>query len=182
MQILILLLLTLAGCTSAPIVVQRAPQADAPFAFNGRVLIKQGMRRERSGIHWEHRAGDEITLLGPLGYTVAHIHRDSNGAVLDDAYGKHYAADDAESLMQTAVGWQLPLSGLRYWVVALPAADGEFSIENNSHGQVDQLRQQGWEIHYSKYASKARDALPLLIELKRDEIEVQLQIEEWEKQ
>ncbi len=170
----------LGGCATAPVAVQRSAQHDAPFAFNGRVAVKQGELRDSAGIRWVHRADeDEILLLAPLGQTVARIHRNDGEATLD-ASGKHYAAQDMESLMQQVLGWQLPLSGLRYWVNARPAPDGEFQAGGDA-GQIGVLRQQGWEISYSHYAAPAWDALPLRLKLVRDGTEVLLLIDEWEE-
>ena len=174
--------LLLTACTSVPGTVQRPAQTDAPFAFNGRVAVKQGEVHDSAGLRWVHHAAkDEILLLAPLGQTVARIHRDANEATLDSS-GKHYAAQDMESLMQQALGWQLPLSGLRHWVTALPAPDSEFNVERDANGQVSMLHQQGWDIHYSHYAAASADALPLRLSLKREGMEVLLLIDEWEAQ
>jgi outer membrane lipoprotein LolB len=182
MRLVFLLLVFLTGCASAPVAVQRAPQMDAPFAFNGRVAVKQGERRDSAGLRWVHRApADEILLLAPLGQTVARIYRDAQEVTLE-ANGKHYAAQDMETLMQQVLGWQLPLSGLRYWVTALPAPEGESNIERDASGQVSVLRQQGWEIRYTRYAATTPDALPLRLSLRRDDLEVLLLIDEWEVQ
>ena len=179
---LLLLILLLAGCATAPVAVQRPVQADAPFAFNGRLAYKQGGQHESVGVRWVHRAAeDEILLLAPLGQTVARIHRDASEATLD-ASGKHYAAQDMETLMQQALGWQLPLSGLRHWVTAMPAPDAESHIERDEHGHMSMLRQEGWEISYSRYAALTSDALPLRLRLQREGIEVLLLIDEWEAQ
>jgi outer membrane lipoprotein LolB len=183
MRLPILLLIALvAGCTTAPVAVQRPPQADAPFAFNGRVAFKQGEKRDNAGVRWVHSAReDEILLLAPLGQTVARIHRDAQEATLE-ASGKHYTAQDMESLMQEVLGWQLPLSGLRYWVTALPAPEGELRVERDANGQVSMMYQQGWEIAYSRYAAATPDALPLRLKLQHDGMEVLLVIDEWEAQ
>lgn len=179
---ILLSMLLLAGCAAVPVAVQRPEQAGASFTFNGRVAIKQGEQRESAGVRWAHRAAeDEILLLAPLGQTMARIRRDAGEATLD-ASGRHYAAQDMQTLMQQVLGWQLPLSGLRYWVNALPAPDGEAQIERNENGQVNVLRQQGWEINYSRYAAEGKDALPLRLTLKREGVEVVLLIDEWEAQ
>jgi outer membrane lipoprotein LolB len=176
------LILLLTGCTSVPVTVQRPVLPDSPFAFNGRVAVKHGEQRDNAGVRWVHRAGeDEILLLAPLGQTMARIHRDGSEVTLE-ASGKHYAAQDMETLMQQALGWQLPLSGLQHWVTAVPAPDGESSIERDANGQVSLLRQQGWEIAYSRYAATTADALPLRLNLMRDGMEVVLLIDEWEAQ
>jgi outer membrane lipoprotein LolB len=181
-RLLWLLISLLAGCATTPVEVQRPAQPDAPFAFNGRVAFKHGEQRESAGVRWVHNpAEDEILLLAPLGQTVARIHRDANEVTLDAA-GKHHAAQDMEALMQQELGWQLPLSGLRYWVTGLPAPDGQSSVERDANGQLSVLRQQGWEIHYTRYAAITPDALPLRLRLTRDDMEVLLLIDDWEAQ
>jgi outer membrane lipoprotein LolB len=178
----LLLVLLLTGCASVPVTVQRPAQADAPFAFNGRVAVKHGEQRDNAGVRWvHHEAEDDILLLAPLGQTMARIHRDGGDVTLE-ASGKLYTAQDMETLMQQVLGWQLPLSGLRHWVTALPAPEGESSIERDANGQVSTLRQQGWEIAYSRYAAITADALPLKLNMKRDGMEVVLLIDEWEAQ
>jgi outer membrane lipoprotein LolB len=178
----LLFVLVLVGCTTTPVALQRPAQFDAPFAFNGRVAIKQGEKRENAGLRWVHRAAeDEILLLAPLGQTVARIHRDDGQATLDTS-GKHYEAQDMESLMQQVLGWQLPLAGLKHWLYALPAPGSESLIERDTNGQVSVLRQDGWEISYSRYAAPAVDALPLRLSLKREDMEVLLVIDDWEAQ
>jgi outer membrane lipoprotein LolB len=180
MRFAFLLLILLAGCAGAPVTMQRGAQIDTAFSFNGRVAIKHGEQRDSAGMRWTHRAPeDEISLLAPLGQTVARIHSDAQGVTLD-ASGKHYAAQDTERLMQQVLGWSLPVSGLRHWIIAMPAPASEYNIELNPNGQTSLLRQQGWDIRYSRYASTAKDALPLRVSLRHDDIEVLLLIDEWE--
>lgn len=177
-----LLVALLAGCSSVPLTVQRSDKSDGPFAFNGRVAVKHGEQRETAGVRWVHRSEeDEILLLAPLGQTVARIHRDGGEVTLETS-GKNHSAQDMETLMQQVLGWQLPLSGLQHWVTALPAPDSEFGIERDANGQVSVLRQQGWEIVYSRYAATSADALPLKLNLTRSGMEVLLLIDEWEAQ
>lgn len=182
MRRLLPLLLLLTGCATEPVVMHQPTQLDIAFAFNGRVSVKQGSQRDSAGVRWVHQDDDdEILLLAPLGKTVARIRRDANRATLE-ASGKGYIAQDMESLMQQALGWHLPLNGLRYWVTALPAPDGKSTVERNAHGQLRKLRQQGWEISYSRYAETTAEALPMRLSLKREGMEVQVVIDEWERQ
>lgn len=180
----LLVLLLLAGCASNTAVktVQRPVQPDAPFAFNGRVAIKHDGERSSAGLRWAHSlTEDEILLLAPLGQTAARIHRDAQGVTLDEA-GKHHFAQNAEALTHQVLGWELPLSGLRYWVTALPANGSAADIERDANGQTTVLRQDGWEIRYSRYASVAADSLPLRFVLRREQLEIMVLIDEWEKQ
>lgn len=179
--LLLAVLLSLVGCASKPIVAQRAAQKDAPFAFNGRVAIKHEGERQSAGLRWEHGVEeDSVLLLAPLGQTVASIHRDIQGVTLV-ASGKQYVAQDTEALTRKVLGWELPLSGLRYWVTALPANGTVADIQRDANGQITVLRQDGWEIVYSQYASTAVDSLPLRFVLQREHLEIKVFIDEWEK-
>ncbi len=181
-----LLPLWLFGCASAPPAPQsvtRPAQAEhAPFVIAGRIAVKHNGERSSATLRWTHSAEtDEILLFAPLGQTVARIHRDGHGVVLDTS-DKHYVAQDAEELTQQALGWRLPLSGLQYWVLALPAPVGVYDIERDASGQISVLRQGGWTISYTRYATPAADSLPLRLTLQREELGIQLRIDEWSMQ
>jgi outer membrane lipoprotein LolB len=178
-----ILLLMLVGCASSPgiSVVQRPPQSElSAFAFNGRVAVRHDGERTSAGVRWTHRgATDEILLLAPLGQTMARIYSDGKGVSLEES-GKVYTATDAETLTERVLGWHLPLSGMRYWVLALPATGSESVAERAESGQLRELRQDGWEITYTRYAAETADSLPLRMNLRRESMEMQLVIDEWE--
>lgn len=178
--------LILAGCATTPPTPQpatRPAQVErASFALSGRIAVNHDGKRSSSGVRWAHRpAEDEILLLAPLGQTVARIHRDGRGVLLDTS-DKHYTAEDTEELTQRVLGWHLPLQGLQYWVLALPAPESKASIEHDANGQVSVMRQDGWEIRYTRYAAQAQDSLPLRMSLQREGMELQLLVDEWEIQ
>lgn len=183
---LVAMALLLAGCAVAPPrpqpMVRPVHVEQAAFALNGRIAVKHDGERSSSSMRWTHQpAEDEILLFAPLGQTVARIRRDAQGVVLDTA-DKHYNSQDTEELTQRALGWHLPLDGLQYWVLALPAPGSKAGIERDANGQVSRMRQDGWEIRYTRYAAPAPDSLPLRMNLQREEMELQLLIDEWEIQ
>ena len=177
------LLLLLGACATAPgtpVVLRPAQPELAAYAFNGRVATRHNGERSSASVRWTHRGmEDEILLLAPLGQTVARIFSDEQGVLLE-ASGKKYFEQDAETLTERVLGWHLPLSGMRYWVLALPAAGTEAVIERAENGQVKVLRQDGWEIHYTRYAAETADSLPLRLNMQRNGMEMQLLIDEWE--
>ena len=178
-------ILVLAGCatTSKTQPVARPAQIEhASFALNGRIAINHDGKRSSSGVRWTHHpTDDEILLLAPLGQTMARIHRSADEVVLDTS-DKHYTAEDTEELTQRVLGWHLPLEGLQYWVLALPAPGSKASIERDANGQAGVMRQDGWEIRYTRYAAQAPDSLPLRMSLQREGMELQLLVDEWEIQ
>ena len=183
-RLFLLLPLLLAGCASTPPaprpVVRPAQAEQVEFALNGRISVNHDGKRSSSNVRWTHHsADDEILLMSPLGQTVARIHRDAEGVVLDTS-DKHYSAQDTDELTQRVLGWHLPLEGLQYWALALPAPDSAASIEHDGNGQVSVMHQDGWDIRYTRYAAQMPDSLPLRMNLQREGMELQLLIDEWE--
>jgi outer membrane lipoprotein LolB len=146
----------MSGCailSPAPSTAARpAHPESATFAMNGRISIDHDGERHSVGLHWTHlERSDEILLMTPLGQTAARVYRDDKIATLDEG-GKHYRDNDVESLMQQVLGWHLPLITLHQWVLGLPAADSPAQIEHDANGRIAVLRQDGWEVHYLRYA------------------------------
>jgi len=184
-----LLALLLAGCASvppAPAPVRPAQIQTTSFALTGRIAVRYDGKSSSGGVHWQHDvASDEILLLAPLGQTVARISRTTQPAIPAqtftlDAEGKHYAAQDAESLTEKVLGWRLPLAGLQYWVLGLPVPGGPFTGQRTENGEWGVLHQDGWTIHYTRYAAQTADSLPLRMTLQREGLEIKLLIDEWQ--
>lgn len=156
----------LAGCIAQPRRLE--PPADWPpsrFAFNGRLAVRHGTERHNLRIDWRHAPDrDEILLATPLGQGLAEISRDAAGARLQLADRRSFVADDWSGLAEQAFGFRLPLAAAPRWLLgnALDAADTE-----------------GWRIRVLERESDDATALPVLIELERDDIAVRLKIDEW---
>lgn len=180
----LLLPLLLASCAVTPPLAQPAQRSavaeQEPFALNGRISVKHDGQRTFANMYWTHRGDtDDILLSGPLGQTVASLHRDARGVVLQTKDGL-YSAVDMGDLTEQVLGWRLPLAGLRYWVLALPDPASEASIEHDVNGQVSVLQQDDWKIRYTRYAAQTVNGLPLRMLLQRDGLEMQLLVDTWE--
>lgn len=159
----LVILSLLAGCATTPSPTQRPPvEAIATFAFVGRLAVRQGETRHYMKIDWRHdRAADEILLTTPLGQGVAEITRDAAGARLVLADQRRYAAGDWSELSEKVFGFRLPLETSMRWLF----------------GRIDDT--DGWCVTVTERAGDAPDALPLALELERDDIHVRLKIDEW---
>ena len=175
------LLLLLCGCASlSQVAPQVRPEPNAQFALNGRISVEHQGVRQSAGLRWTHSAkADEMLLLAPLGLTAARVYRDDLQATLQQG-DQHYAAADAETLMQQVLGWYLPMNGLHHWVLGLAERTTPAQIERDERGQIAVLRQDGWEIRYLRYAGSAADSLPTRMQLSGGGLQMLLLIDEWE--
>lgn len=147
------------------------------YTLTGRITVRQGEQRYVASIAWQHDAPrDEILLSTPLGQGIAELTRDASGARLTTADRHEFTAPDWEGLSARAFGFALPLSLLPRWVVA-DAPEGAIldAVGRPKHFVAD-----GWEVDYLDYEGEADYALPQRVELKRDDIELRLKIDEWQ--
>jgi len=181
------LLLALTGCAQLPGggfdagLAQRPPRtAIDEFALSGRIAIQRQESHYAVNISWQHAVrSDEILLSTPLGQGVAELTRNADGMHLVTAERREYTAPDWQALSSRLFGIDLPLASLPRWLVGAVPSDA-LGVKYDGSGRPQQLLADGWWVAYLEYESGAADALPILVELKRDDIEVKLKIDDWQ--
>ncbi|MFM0069879.1 lipoprotein insertase outer membrane protein LolB [Paraburkholderia sediminicola] len=156
----------LAGCASVkpqgPSTSNAATSVTAQTsrAYQGRFAIQyndqNGQQRNAYGNFTWQETGDTVTLQlrNPLGQTLAIVTSSPASATLELPNRQPLTADNVSTLMQNALGFALPVEGLRYWLQPSPAptsrAKTEKDPEQPSH--LKQITQDGWTIDYLAYA------------------------------
>ena len=177
------LLAALAGCASTrPVQVLPASNASiGAFSMNARVAVKLDERGYTAGLRWRHSATrDSLRLLSPVvGSVVGDIEADENGATLTTGDKKVYRSDNVQSLTREVLGWDLPLSGLRHWVIG--RADPAFPVQaedRDENQRLKSLMQGDWRITYLEYFGES--ALPARLALAYDRLKLRLIVDRWE--
>lgn len=157
------------------------------WSLSGRIGIQADQESWQASLRWNQRAdGYDIKLSTPLGQEVLQLYSDAAGVIMRTAEGEDFA-QDGESLIFKRLGWRLPVSGLRYWVLGVPdpqapsvaSADQEL----DGLGRLTRLRQSGWEIDFRRYVTVNTIELPDKIFLSNKQgaqLEVRLVMEQWE--
>ena len=149
------------------------------FFMTGRIAVNHGTQHYAANISWQHRVPrDEIFLSTPLGQGIAELTRDAEGARLTTADQRAFTAPDWQALSARVFGVALPLTGLPRWLLAEIPAEA-LAVKYDGGGRPLSMVADGWLVAYLEYASVAVDALPSLIELKREDIEVRLKVDDW---
>lgn len=179
----------LGGCSLLPGSTQEVPAvklrlhaAPAAFRLEGRVSVKAGEESFSGGMQWKRdAANEELLLRTPLGQGIAEIRGNATGVELKNAEGRIYVAADADALVLQALGLELPLRGLAWWVVGLPQPKSAYRAIPDEDGNLGELRQDGWHILFSRYADHAGRPLPgKLIARRGDDLEVRLVADAWD--
>jgi len=144
------------------------------------VGVKLDDRGYTARLLWRHSATrDSLRLLSPVGSVIGEIEADGAGATLTTSDKKVYRSSDAQSLTRDVLGWDLPLSGLRYWVTGRADPDSSVQAEQRDDKQrFKMLTQNEWRVEYLEYF--ADSALPARLSLAYDRLKLRLIVEQWE--
>lgn len=184
------LVLTLAGCQTVPVpaapsvawsVRRPALQALSRFGLNGRVAVAVGKQGFNAGLRWTQSAAvTRLALTGPLGAGGVEVTADGASLSVITSSGKHLGDAQARSELEDKLGFEPPLTSLRYWVLGVPDPGSPATVELDSQQRLTQLTQDGWRIDYSAYMPVGAEWLPRLLTLQREGVRVRMVVDGWQ--
>jgi outer membrane lipoprotein LolB len=151
------------------------------FELSGRINLRVDKEGFPGRVRWKHAPRrDELWFYSPVGAAVAHLRQDEQGALLVNAQGKEYRAEDLRTLAADVLGWDLPLEGLPYWVRGLPWPGSEaIDLQHDDQGRLSRLQQAGWQVSYLAWNGRGSDALPAKLDLQGERLRLRLLVENW---
>ncbi len=185
--LLLPLLLWLAGCSTLPPPAPvPLPALDGPLLDNwslqGKLGIRQGQRADSATLNWQQQQQHyEIRLSGPLGQGALAISGEPGQVQMAiSGAAEPIVAATPEALMQSQLGWSLPLSQAHYWVQGRPAPQLASTPLPGGNG----FRQLGWEVQILRVgaidlASGDRVNLPSRLRLQYGDLRITLLIAQW---
>lgn len=129
-------------------------------AYHGRFAVQyvdqNGQQRNAYG-NFDLRETDStvtLQLLNPLGQTLALVTSAPSQATLELPNRQPLSADNVSTLMQQALGFALPVEGLRYWLQpsVAPTSRAHTTPDPQNPQRLSQIEQDGWTIDYVAYA------------------------------
>lgn len=194
------LLPLLAACSSlapplstTPVVSQSAERRFAEsIELTGRLSVRyqgpQGEEAVHGSFNWMQTPSQtRITLLSPLGQTIALIDVSPQGASLSQAGQPVRHAADVDALTAQTLGWPLPVAGLREWLQGIAhTASGQRFVATPQASEV--TTQDGWQIRYANWQPDiaSPQARPKRIDLARNtqqagNVSIRIAIDSWQE-
>ena len=172
----------LAGCAVAP----RTPlpsdtSAIRSFELTGRIAVRMEGKGYSARMRWAHDGPqDSLWLYSPVGSVLATLTAEEDSAVLVTSDRETFRSRDVQGLTREVLGWELPLQGLQYWILAQP--DPQAPVEEAQRDAQDRLRmlrQHGWTVRYLDYVGDS--ALPASLRLSYGALRLNLVIDRWQR-
>ena len=150
---------------------------------NGRIAVQSDKDAWSGAIDWTQTSDEyRIEFFGPLGGRRMLLQGGPGRITLTDADGEQLTDTGAQRLIARHTGWNLPVGGLRYWALALPAPGRPARQLFGDNGHLSELKQDGWHIRYQEYQISDGVALPRLIRIMNEEnihLQVKLLLSGW---
>ncbi|HJV87972.1 MAG TPA: lipoprotein insertase outer membrane protein LolB [Noviherbaspirillum sp.] len=195
--------LLFAGCASVqPATVSRegavVVPADVKHAyyaaidFTGRLSVHYQGPRNEEALHgsflWAQTLTQtSVTLLSPLGQTIAIIDVTPDGASLRQGGQATRQASDVDALTVQTLGWPLPVAGLRDWLQGFAVnAQGQRFVATPQTSEV--TTRDGWHIRYDNWQednTSGSQNRPKRIDLSRyteqaGDVSIRIVIDSWQ--
>lgn len=188
-----LALLSLCACTTVPKLnptkdpkttwqgYQAAMSQVSSWTLQGLLGIRMPQVAQSAHFIWKQQATDyNIEFYGPLGLGSTLLQGNPIAVQLTLSNGKVVQARDAEELLQTNLGWTMPVEGAKYWVRGLPAPGSTYTYTLNAYGLLASLHQQGWVMTYQDYQVFQGWPLAHKIKLERGDLHLTVILNQWQ--
>jgi outer membrane lipoprotein LolB len=186
-------LLLAAGCKTLPPSAEVGPGADAPwpaqraalekldrYALNGRVAVAaQGQGFSASLRYQQQPRSSNLALDGPLGIGGLRVDMQGEDIEISTSRGEKLDGQAARDELERRLGFQLPLTELRWWLLGIPAP-GEASLNQDAgSGELRDFTQNGWHVSINSRAAGLGFALPQRLTAEREGARLKLFVEQW---
>lgn len=150
------------------------------WTLQGKLSVSDGKDSNSGSLTWR-QDGDryEFTVRGPITGRTFRLTGGPEGADLEGLDGGTRHGTDAESLMATTVGWQIPLSELKRWALGLRADTGRADIAFGADGLPSRLVQDGWTVDYKAWDTTRQPTMPSRVFAEKAPYKVRLAVEDW---
>ncbi len=189
----LLLLLMVVGCSPTPPrpLPDTAPEQSwqlrqqqlkqlTHWQIAGRLAVQNDHEAWHMSLEWQQRSERySLIINAPLGQGSMRLHGDAVQVMLITDEGESVNSSDPDLLLYQQLGWKVPVSALRYWVLGL-AAPGDYQQTLDEYGRLSQLKQAGWEIEFIDYQPRLGVELPRKVFINNHRAKVKLVISSWQ--
>lgn len=178
--------LLLQGCASfrsEPTAPALPPGAQSLYALKswrleGRIGVQTSGDAWQANLFWEHAGTqDRLRISGPLSQGMVSIIVQKDLIYINEGNGVDKLSKNPEAELRERLGFSVPLSSLRYWILGVPAPDAPYSLV--AAGGFQQL---GWTIRVDKTVETRGRVLPSKMRVENGDVAVKLKIvaDTWE--
>lgn len=131
-------------------------------------------------LRWSQSAGEtRLDFHGALGRGAWTLVADDDSARLQLADGRSFQGYDLNDLVESQLGWHVPVDALSWWVRGLEAPGGTEMRNLGEGGELTDLKQSGWVIEFTRYREQGGVLVPGKMVARQNDKTVKLAVRDW---
>jgi len=135
------------------------------WELRGRIAVNTGERAFQGRFQWSQEADAlALTVRSPLGTNVLRISGPAE-ALTVEARGETWELDEPETQLSALVGWWLPVTSFRRWLLGLPDPDFAAQANIGEDSLLAELDQRLWNLRFVSHQLAAGVLVPRRIDL-----------------
>ena len=150
--------------------------------IKGRAAIQNENNSATFFFHWDQFNTDyELRFISSLGQGTYLLKGTKDGVVMKTPKNKVFTSDTSENLIREKIGWDINLTGLKYWVRGVPEPNVKYSqLLLDEKGRLKDMKQSGFFISVMRYTDEENISLPEKLFIRNNNIQLRLVIQKWE--
>ena len=151
------------------------------WRLEGRVGVQTAKNAWHANLFWDHEADqDRLRISGPLSQGLLSIIVQKDLIYVSDGSGKGEMSRDPVALLERRLGFAVPLSSLRYWVLGVPDPVETFVTEVADANSSRRFLQKGWLLDVERLVKVGRFSVPQKVLIQGGGVKLKLIADYWE--
>ncbi len=151
------------------------------WQMSGKLSVKGNERPSSAQLLWNQRGPRSVLdLSGPVGIGSVSLEIAPDKSTLRRGSGKQVTARTPEQLIERVIGWPMPASLLRWWIVGV--ADKGQLLSLDTQGRPTQIQFAEWTVSYADYRDIEGLPLPGKVLITDGHLQLQLSKTRWKLQ
>lgn len=148
------------------------------WRLEGRVGVQTRKDAWQANLFWEHEGHqDRLRISGPFSQGAVSIILQDDLIYINEGNGVVESSRNPDAMLKARLGFAVPLSSLRYWVLGVPSPGAQHTVERDSSGTG--FRQSGWLLRFDRFVNVRDLVLPKKMMIQGDEVKLKLFADEW---
>lgn len=159
-------------------------EAVSSWEARGRIALKTPGTSGQGNFTWlQYGERTVLRVAGPFGAGAYEIRWEAERLTVLSGRGEvaadYTGPDAARRFLEEQLGWSLPASNARYWLLGLAGPDTAAVETRDGSGLLAALAQDGWDVSYGEYRPEGPVALPRKVALASTAGRIRLVIDQW---
>jgi outer membrane lipoprotein LolB len=167
--------------TPEPVVLPDSPATIKSWSMDGRIGVQAADQAWQADLYWEHDAAqDRLRISGPLSQGLVSIVVQKDLIYVNEGNGVTRLSRDPDTMLRQRLGFAVPLTSLRYWMMGVPDPEKSSLPMAGEGGGAGGFQQSGWRIYPDNLASVDGWMLPQKLRAQGAGVKLKILADNWQ--